>query len=59
MQNFYTVKLDLDVQYDVIKESGSWYSYDAQCLAQGHDALKAVLNNVNIMAELREKVSRR
>ncbi|MDE6160806.1 MAG: recombinase RecA, partial [Muribaculaceae bacterium] len=32
--------IDLGVEYDIIKKSGSWFSYDGTKLAQGRDAAK-------------------
>ena len=35
--------IDLGVEYDIIKKSGSWFSYDGSKLAQGRDAAKQVV----------------
>lgn len=37
--------LDLGVEYDIIKKSGSWYSYKDSKLAQGRDATKTLLHD--------------
>ena len=37
--------LDLAVEYDIIKKSGSWYSYKDSKLAQGRDATKTLLHD--------------
>ena len=37
--------LDLGVEYDIIKKSGSWYSYNGSKLAQGRDATKTLLHD--------------
>ena len=37
--------LDLGVEYDIIKKSGSWYSYKDSKLAQGRDATKILLHD--------------
>lgn len=54
--------IDLGVDYDVIKKSGSWFSYKDSKLGQGRDAVKTViLDNPELMDELeniiREKVT--
>ena len=37
--------IDLGVEYEIIKKSGSWFSYKETKLAQGRDATKAVLTD--------------
>ena len=37
--------IDLGVEYDIIKKSGSWFSYNDQKLAQGREAVKALLTD--------------
>ena len=37
--------VDLGVEYDIIKKSGSWYSYNGSKLAQGRDATKTLLHD--------------
>ncbi len=49
--------LDLAVEFDIIKKSGSWFSYDDTKLGQGRDAVKAlILDNPELMDELEEKI---
>ena len=49
--------LDLGVEYDIIKKSGSWYSYEDTKLAQGRDASKNVIkDNPELAAELEAKI---
>ncbi len=49
--------LDLSVQYNIIKKSGSWFSYDDQKLGQGRDAVKQLLkDNPELCEELTAKV---
>ena len=50
--------LDLGVDYDVIKKSGSWFSYGDTKLGQGRDAVKELLkDNVELVEELSEKIT--
>ena len=37
--------VDLGVEHDIIKKSGSWYSYNGSKLAQGRDGTKALLKD--------------
>ncbi|MCL2417424.1 MAG: recombinase RecA [Bacteroidales bacterium] len=49
--------LDLGVDYNIIKKSGSWFSYGETKLGQGRDAVKQLLNdNPELMDELEAKV---
>ncbi|MBO3115174.1 recombinase RecA [Winogradskyella sp. DF17] len=49
--------LDLAVAQDVVKKSGSWFSYEDTKLGQGRDAVKSLLlDNPDLMDELEEKV---
>ncbi|MCB9202376.1 MAG: recombinase RecA [Flavobacteriales bacterium] len=49
--------LDLAVELDIIKKSGSWYSYMDSKLGQGRDTVKEVLKeNIDLAEELEEKV---
>lgn len=49
--------IDLGVHFDIIKKSGSWFSYDGSKLAQGRDAAKRVLlDNPELAEELEEKI---
>ena len=45
--------IDLGVELEVIKKSGSWFSYGETKLAQGRDAVKALLKDND---ELREEI---
>ena len=49
--------LDIAVENDIIKKSGSWFSYEDTKLGQGRDAVKTLLkDNPELMDELEEKV---
>ncbi|HPF10041.1 MAG TPA: recombinase RecA [Flavobacteriaceae bacterium] len=49
--------IDLGVDYEIIKKSGSWFSYDDTKLGQGRDAVKALLmDNPELMEELEQKI---
>ncbi|MCD8540917.1 MAG: recombinase RecA, partial [Leadbetterella sp.] len=49
--------LDLAVDLDIIKKSGSWFSYGADRLGQGRDAVKSLIkDNPELMADLEEKI---
>jgi recombination protein RecA len=49
--------LDLAVEYDIIKKSGSWFSYGDSKLAQGREAVKALLtDNVELCDEIEAKI---
>lgn len=49
--------LDLAVEMDIIKKSGSWFSYGDNRLAQGRDACKAFLSdNAELCDEIEAKV---
>ncbi len=49
--------IDIGVDYEIIKKSGSWFSYQDTKLGQGRDAVKALLNdNPELMEELEEKI---
>ena len=49
--------IDLGVNYEIIKKSGSWFSYEDAKLGQGRDAVKALLeDNVDLMEELETKI---
>ena len=49
--------VDLGVDFDVIKKSGSWYSYGDRRLAQGRDAVKDLLTaDEPLMEEIEGKV---
>jgi recombination protein RecA len=49
--------LDLAVEFEVVKKSGSWFSYDDTKLGQGRDAVKVLIkDNPELMDELEAKV---
>ena len=49
--------VDLGVEYDIIKKSGSWFSYGESKLAQGRDAVKVLLkDNPELCEELEAKI---
>ena len=50
--------LDLAVKYEIIKKSGSWFSYNDSKLGQGRDAVKLVIkDNPELFEELAAKVT--
>jgi len=52
--------LDLGVEYGIITKSGSWFSYDGAKLAQGRDAVKALLkDNPELCEELETKINQK
>lgn len=55
--------LDLAVELDIVKKSGSWFSFDGNKLGQGRDAVKDMLkDNTELMeileTRIKEKVSK-
>ena len=49
--------VDLGVEYEIIKKSGSWFSYNETRLAQGRDAVKKLLtDNVELAEEIDMKI---
>ena len=49
--------LDMATELDILKKSGSWWSYEGNKVAQGRDAVKAVLqDNPELCAELEQKI---
>ncbi len=49
--------LDLGVEYEIIKKSGSWFSYGDTKLGQGRDAVKTLLqDNPELLEELEGKI---
>ena len=49
--------IDLGVNYEIIKKSGSWFSYGDTKLGQGRDAVKVLLeDNLELMEELEKKI---
>ena len=49
--------LDLAVELDIVKKSGSWFSYNDQKLAQGREATKQLLtDNAELCDEIEAKI---
>ena len=49
--------VDLATEYDIIKKSGSWFSYEGSKLGQGRDVVKQVLkDNPELCDELEAKI---
>jgi recombination protein RecA len=49
--------LDLAVEFEIIKKSGSWFSYGETKLGQGRDAVKSLIkDNPELADELEEKI---
>ena len=49
--------IDLGVDYEIIKKSGSWFSYDETKLGKGRDAVKALLvDNPELAEEIEQKI---
>ena len=49
--------IDLGVDFNIIKKSGSWYSYGETRIGQGRDAVKQMLkDNPELKEEIEEKV---
>ncbi|WMI68877.1 recombinase RecA [Mangrovimonas sp. YM274] len=49
--------LDIAVEHEIVKKSGSWFSYEDTKLGQGRDAVKALIkDNPELMDELEGKV---
>lgn len=49
--------IDLGVEYEIVKKSGSWFSYGDTKLGQGRDAVKALLlDNPELFEELDSKI---
>ncbi|MDX9725369.1 MAG: recombinase RecA [Bacteroidales bacterium] len=50
--------VDLGVDFDIIKKSGSWFSYGETKLGQGRDAVKQIIrDNPELYDELKLKIS--
>jgi len=48
----------MGTDFEIIKKSGSWFSYGDTKLAQGRDAVKRLLeDNPELADELREKIT--
>ena len=51
--------LDLGIQYNIVKKSGSWFSYNESKLAQGRDSAKQILrDNPELCDEIAEKINK-
>jgi len=49
--------LDKAVEFDIVKKSGSWFSYGDTKLGQGRDAVKQIIaDNPELMEELEKKI---
>lgn len=49
--------VDLGVEYNIVKKSGSWYSYGETKLGQGRDAVKnLILDNPELAEEIEGKI---
>ena len=49
--------IDLGVNYEIIKKSGSWFSYGDTKLGQGRDAVKQLLlDNPELQEEVEAKI---
>jgi len=49
--------LDLGVEMEIVKKSGSWFSYGSEKLGQGRDAVKNILlDNPELMNEIEMKI---
>ena len=49
--------IDLGAAYEIIKKSGSWFSYEDSKLGQGRDAVKALLlDNPDLSEEIENKI---
>ena len=49
--------IDLGVEFNIIKKSGSWFSYGESKLAQGREAVKALLtDNIELCDEIEAKI---
>jgi len=50
--------VDLGVEYEIIKKSGSWFSYGETKLGQGRDAVKQLLlDNPELSDEIEKKIT--
>ena len=49
--------IDLGIQYDVIKKSGAWFSYNDQKVANGREKMRQFLkDNPELAKEIEEKI---
>ena len=55
--HFHLVQPQFGVEFDIIKKSGSWFSYGESKLAQGRDAVKQILtDNPELAEEIEAKI---
>lgn len=51
--------LDIGVELEIIKKSGSWFSYGETKLGQGRDAVKSLIkDNPELMEEIEGKIKK-
>lgn len=49
--------IDMGVDFEIIRKSGAWYSYDEAKIAQGRDAAKRfILDNAEVAEEIERKI---
>ena len=49
--------MELALKFDIVQKSGSWFSYNDERLAQGKEAVKALLeSNKELYDEIERKV---
>ena len=49
--------IDLGVDFEIVKKSGSWFSYDDTKLGQGRDAVKQMISdNPELCEEIENKI---
>ena len=49
--------IDLGTEFNILKKSGSWYSYGEVKLGQGRDSVKSILlDNIELSDEIEEKI---
>ncbi|MEQ8687211.1 MAG: DNA recombination/repair protein RecA, partial [Imperialibacter sp.] len=49
--------IDIGVDLDIVKKSGSWFSYQETKLGQGRDSVKELLlDNPELMEEIEKKI---
>ncbi len=49
--------LDLGVEFNVVKKSGSWYEYEDEKLGQGRESAKLTIKeNPKLLAEIEKKI---
>jgi recombination protein RecA len=49
--------IDLGVELNILKKSGSWFSYGETRLGQGRDSVKSIIqDNPELMEELEQKI---